>query len=92
MYEFMCSNFLKMNIFYWKSNQQFTSILEDDVDFYEFFLAYSLLVELIDVQPLLKKQGGTMLDRLAYRKRGILVYHEITMRDYFCDNPVYDDV
>ena len=33
-----------------------------------------------------------MPGRLAYRKTGRLVHHEIIMRDYFCDNHVYDDV
>ena len=33
-----------------------------------------------------------MPGRLAYRKRGRLVHHKIIMKDYFCDNHVYDDV
>ena len=55
-------------------------------------MAYSLLEDPIDVQPLPKKQGEYVLGRLAYRKRGKLVSHEIRMRDYFCDNHVYNDV
>jgi hypothetical protein len=55
-------------------------------------MAYNLLEDLIDVQPLPKKRGGFVSRRLAYRKRGRLVHHKIIMRDYFCDNLVYDDV
>ena len=55
-------------------------------------MVYSLLEDLIDVQPLPKKQGEYVSGRLAYRKRGKLVPHEIRMRDYFCDNHVYNDV
>jgi hypothetical protein len=84
--------FLKMDVFHRQSREQFTRILEDDVDDHELSMAYSLLEEMIDVHPLPKKRKGSVPGRLAYRKRGILVYHEIIMRDYFCDNHVYDDV
>ena len=33
-----------------------------------------------------------MSGRLAYCKRGKQMHHEIIIRDYFCNNPVYDDV
>jgi hypothetical protein len=84
--------FLKMDVFHRQSRERFRRILEDDVDDHELAMGYSLLEDLLDVQPLPKKRGGSVPGRLAYRKRGRLVHHEIIMRDYFCDNPVYDDV
>jgi hypothetical protein len=84
--------FLKMDVFHRQSRERFKRILEDDVDDHEVSMAYSLLEDLIDVQPLPPKRGGSVPGRLAYRKRGRLVHHDIIMRDYFCDNPVYDDV
>ena len=84
--------FLKIYIFHRQSRERFTRILEDDVDDHELTMGYSLLEDLLDVQPLPKKRGGFVHGRLAYRKRGRLVHHKIIMRDYFCDNHVYDDV
>ena len=79
-----------MNVFHRQSKEQFTRILEDDVDDHELTMGYSLLEDLLDVQSLSKKRGGSVPGRLAYRKRGRLVHHEIIMRDYFCDNHVYN--
>ena len=81
-----------MDVFHRQSRERFKRILEDNVDDNRLSMAYNLLEDLIDVQPLPKKREDSMPGRLAYRKRGILVHHEIIMKDYFCDNPVYDDV
>ena len=83
--------FLKMDVFHRQSRERLKRILEDDVDDHEVSMAYSLLEDFIDVQPLHPKRGGSVPGRLAYRKRGRLIHHEIIMRDYFCDNHVYDD-
>ena len=81
---------LKNECIFRQSREQFTRILEDDVDDHELTMGYSLLEDLLDVQSLSKKRGGSVPGRLAYRKRGRLVHHEIIMRDYFCDNHVYN--
>ena len=81
-----------MDLFHRQSRERLTRILKDDVNDHELTMAYSLLEDLIDVQPLPKKRGGSVSGRLAYRKRGRLVHYEIIMRDYFCDNHIYDDV
>ena len=67
-------------------------ILKDDVHNHELSMNYDLLENFIDVQPLNKKTRKVCACRLAYCKRGMLVHHEMIMRDYFCDNFVYDNV
>ena len=83
---------LKMDVSHKQSRERFTRILEDDVDDHELAMTYSLLEDLIDVQSLPKKREVSVSGRLAYRKRGKLVHHEILIRDCFYNNHVYDDV
>ena len=83
---------MKINIFHRQSRERFTRILENDVDDHELLMAYSLLEDLINVQPLPKKRERSVPGRLTYRKRDRLVHYEIIMKIYFCDNFVYDDV
>ena len=67
-------------MFYRQSREQYRIILENDVDTHEVLMTYSLLMNLIDVQLLPKKLGRSVSGRLAYRKRGRQVHHEIIMK------------
>ena len=59
-YEFVSSSF-KIDIFYGQSRQRFGIILEYVFHTHEFSMAYSLLIDLIHVQPLLKNGEGVCL-------------------------------
>ena len=50
--------FLKIDVFHRQSGERFKKNLEDDVDDDRLSMTYSLLEDLIDVQPLPKKRGG----------------------------------
>ena len=60
----------KIDVFHRQSRERFIKHLEDDVDDHKLAMAYSLLEDLIDMQPLPKIRGGSVPGRLAYRKRG----------------------
>ena len=62
--------FFKIDVFHRQSRERFIKHLEDDVDDHKLAMAYSLLEDLIDMQPLPKIRGGSVPGRLAYRKRG----------------------
>ena len=60
MYEFVCSSF-KIDMFYEQSRQQFRNISNYVFHTHEFSMTYSLLIDLIDVQPLRKNGEGVCL-------------------------------